>query len=134
WGNSPVPFVCTVSWMTTMRQQLFERGPEARAAVKAIREMHTGDVHVLAYCVLPDQIQLALYLENGREEEAEAAVAALKEKLAEVVDPLTQGKPPWDSFVMLHPRHSGSELMEAIHLPEFAPVTRQKVAQVSDYK
>ncbi|MCB1187326.1 phosphoribosylformylglycinamidine synthase subunit PurL [bacterium] len=134
WGDSPVPFVCTVSWMTTMRQQLFERGPEARAAVKAIREMHTGDVHVLAYCVLPDQIQLALYLENGREEEAEAAVAALKEKLAEVVAPQTQGKPPWDSFVMLHPRHSGSELMEAIHLLEFAPVTRQKVAQVSDYK
>ncbi|MCB1218486.1 phosphoribosylformylglycinamidine synthase subunit PurL [bacterium] len=134
WGNSPVPFVCTVSWMTTMRQQLFERGPEARAAVKAIREMHQGRVHVLAYCVLPDQIQLALYIEDGHEEHAEAAVTALKEQLAEVVAPLTHGKAPWDSFVMLHPRHSGSELMEAIHLLEFAPVTRQKVAQVSDYK
>ncbi len=135
WGDKPLPFVCTVSWMTTMRQQLFERGPEARAAVRAIREMHTGEVHVLAFCVLPDQIQLALYLENGHEEHAEAAVAELKHKLTAVVAPLLpEGKKPWDDFVMLHPRHSGSELMEAIHLMEYAPVTRRKVAQISDYK
>jgi phosphoribosylformylglycinamidine synthase len=135
WGATPVPFVCTLSWMTTMRQQLFERGPEARAAVKAIQAMHSDKVRVLAYCVLPDQIQLALYMVEGREEEAEAAVAALKRQLAEVVAPLLEeGKQPWDSFVMLHPRLSASELMEAIRTMEYAPVARRKVEQARDYK
>ena len=135
WGDKPLPFVCTVSWMTTMRQQLFERGPEARAAVRLIREMHQGDMHVLSYCVLPDQIQLALYLSQGREEEAEEAVATLKRELAQIVAPLLpEGKQPWDALVMLHPRQSASELMEAIKMMEYAPVARRKVEQIRDYK
>jgi phosphoribosylformylglycinamidine synthase II len=134
WHDEPKPFVCTVAWLTNLRLQLLERGPAAKQAVDEIRQLHRDVADVLAYCVLPDQILLALLVRDGGEEKAALVVNTLKANLA----PLGQAKvkrdqPVWEAGYRLHQKFDQVELDEAIKRLEYTPVQRGLVKQVKEY-
>ncbi len=136
WLADPPPFVCTVAWLTNMRAQVFDRAPAARRAVEEIRRLHGEMAEVLAYCVLPDQIQLALRLpgsEDG-EEGAAAIVNMLKASLGELGEGrVKRNQPVWETGFRLHRKFDQLELDEAIKRLEYSPVQRGLVSQIKEY-
>ena len=134
WNADPKPYVCTVAWMSHMRAQVFERAPDARRAVEEIHRVHQEDAEVLAYCVLPDQIQLALAVPGGSEEDVALIVNTLKATLAPLAEGrLKKGQPVWEPGYRLHQKFDQTEIDEAIKRLEYSPVQRSLVGQIKEY-
>jgi len=134
WGSDPAPYVCTVAWMTNMRAQVFERAPDARKAVEEIRRVHGNEAEVLAYCVLPDQVQLALAIPGGSEEDVALIVNTLKATLAPLGEAkVKKGQPIWEAGYRLHQKFDQTEIDEAIKRLEYSPVQRTLVSQIKEY-
>jgi len=138
WQADPPPLVYTVAWMTNMRAQVFDRGPAARRAVDEIRRVHNDMAEVLAYCVLPDQIQLALWFRNSSAGDGDESVARvvnlLKANLAELGEGrVRRGQPLWETGYRAHRRFDQHELDEAIKRLEYSPVQRSLVGQIKEY-
>jgi len=134
WTADPPPFVCTVAWLTEMRFQLFDRGTAARRAVEEIRKLNSGTVEVLAYCVMNDQILLALSISGGSEADAAEIVAELKAVLSDLAESrLRKGQKLWESGFRLHRKYDAAELNEGIRRLEYTPVQRGAVQHIKEY-
>lgn len=134
WTADPKPYVVTLAWMTNARKPIFERGPAARRAVEAIRELHGDIADIRAYCVMPDGFVLAAHFTQGGEEDAARLVAALKASLADAgKDLLRPNEALWEPGFRASQKHDQSELDEAVKRIEFTPVQRGAVKQVKDY-
>ncbi len=147
WNGSPAPYVVVVNWMTNARRPIFERASVARQAVEVIRSIHDdahsgiGGAEVLAFCVVPDSILLALRIfeaEGVPKEEADAAVAevvaVIKAQLAPVTaEVLRPGEQIFETGYRAQRKFDSRELAEAIKRIEFTPVQRAMVQQVKDW-
>jgi phosphoribosylformylglycinamidine (FGAM) synthase-like enzyme len=128
------PYVVNVSWMTQLRKPLFARTQAARGAVGIIRELQSDSVHVQAYCVLPDQVLLILWLPGGNSDTVDDLVIDTKLKLTELVaDQVTPGHPAWETSYRATRLHDQTELDETVKRTEYSPVLRQLVARAEDY-
>jgi phosphoribosylformylglycinamidine synthase len=128
------PFVVSLSWMTNLRKPLFARGPAARGAVAALRELHGDAVRVQAYCVLPDQVLLIAWLQEGTSDAVDDLVTAIKQQLEPLVtDQLTPGAQVWELSYRNSRLYDQPGLDEAIKRVEYAPVMRQLVQKAEDY-
>ena len=133
WHGAEPPFVCSVAWMTQMRRPVFETERAARA-VELIAGLHGDLGEVLAYCVVPDQIIVALHIPGGSEEDGKAFAAVLKAELSEIADAvMPAGVPPWEPGTRLTQHFDQSELDAAIKRIEYTPVQRNLVRQVRDF-
>lgn len=134
WGNDPKPYVVAISWMTKDRKPLFERGPEARKAVAALRRAQDTGVEMLAYCVMPDTISFIAWIKDGGEEDANHLVVMLKAQLAAIVEHLIpQGDKPFEDGFRLHQKYDQTRLEESVMRTEYTPVQRGAVKQIKDY-
>ena len=135
WTADDKPFVAAVSWMTSGRRPLLERGPEARQAVELLRQVQdSGRGDVLAYCIMPDAVSLVVWLTDGGQEAIEELVQELKAQLAEVVEHLVRpGNPPFESGHRLQQKYDQAELDEIIKRTEYTPVQRGAAKAVKDY-
>jgi phosphoribosylformylglycinamidine synthase subunit PurL len=134
WTADPPPYVCSVSWMTTMRRPLLERGPVARKAIQELRKLHGKEAEVLAYCILPDSIGFVAWLKDGGEEHANEITAVLKATLGlEVADLVPEGQKPFEPGARIYQHLDQTRVDEAIKRLEYTPVQRGTVKQIKDF-
>lgn len=138
WNSEPKPYVTVVNWLTQMRRQVFDKPKLARRAIELLRQLDASGTRVLSYCLMPDQLLLALALpeeQSARGDDALAdVIAEIKNKLTDVArEALRPGEQLWETGYRAQRKFDQSELSEAIRRLEYTPVQRGTVQHSSDY-